>query len=95
MECDHLRHHCGLIRLDHNTFRVPTHMKHLAVDGLAALFWVVMQPVYWVVRRAVHDEMGCSMGHRPDPPGSLRWPEQLNQLALAEEIIEVWEPIRQ
>ena len=55
-------------------------MTKLAADTVAALFWVAMTPLYWVVRRALRDELG--------PPGDPTEP----WLARAEEQFEVWEP---
>jgi len=58
-------------------------MKRLAADGISALFWLVMTPLYQVVRRALRDELDSDGDDfDPDEP----W------LARAEEIVEVWEP---
>jgi hypothetical protein len=55
-------------------------MKRLAADTVSALFWLAMRPLYWVVRRALRDELD----DEPDP--TEPW------LAQVEEQIEVWEP---
>ena len=47
------------------------------------MFWLVMTPLYQVVRRALRDELDSDGDDfDPDEP----W------LARAEEIVEVWEP---
>ena len=86
MERDRVRDMCGPTRLERPIAGVGTTvdrrrppLRSLPADTLTALFWLVMTPLYKVVRRALRDELD-DYDSDPEP-----W------LATVEENVEVWE----